>query len=99
MFMNIGEFARRIGVSQQTLRVWHKNGTLLPDHVTDGGHRIYSEEQAIEYLGRQIQPVDQPVVQLTGTELKAVIDGYKTMLGYLEALYEKAFVQGKIVNR
>lgn len=38
----IGEAAKVLGVSIQTLRRWAKEGTLVPDFVSPGGHRFYS---------------------------------------------------------
>ena len=49
---SIGEFAKLIGKSQQTLRNWHKKGTLIPEVVSDYGTRTYSEKQRLKYLGR-----------------------------------------------
>jgi hypothetical protein len=39
----IGEAAKKLGVSIQTLRRWAKDGSLEPDFVSPGGHRFYSE--------------------------------------------------------
>ncbi len=49
-YMSIGEFAKEIGVSEGTLRNWEKNGKLLPHHRTKGNQRVYSKEQAEEFL-------------------------------------------------
>lgn len=48
---SIGKFAKKIGVTQQTLRNWHKQGVLIPAKITDSGYRYYSEKQLREYLG------------------------------------------------
>lgn len=56
MLYSIGKFASEIGVSQQTLRNWHKSGTLVPDKVTLGGTRFYSNNQLLQYLGKYKQP-------------------------------------------
>lgn len=50
-FYNISEFAKRIGKSASSLRNWDKNGTLKPSYISPGGHRMYSEKQACEFLG------------------------------------------------
>lgn len=47
---SVEEFAKRIGVSPSTLRNWDKSGLLSPHHRTSGGHRVYTETQASEYL-------------------------------------------------
>lgn len=49
-FYKIGEFARLIGVSSATLRVWDEKGLLKPHHTSPSGYRYYSEEQLKEYL-------------------------------------------------
>ena len=50
-YYSIGEFAKKIGKTIQTLRNWHKNGNLKPHHVTGGGTRYYSQEQLNHFLG------------------------------------------------
>lgn len=49
-YYSIQDFALRIGVSVSTLRLWDKCGKLSPHHRTAGGHRVYSEEQAVQYI-------------------------------------------------
>ena len=49
---SIGEFAKKVGVSVQTLRNWHKNGELIPSHITNGGSRYYSSDQLDKLLGK-----------------------------------------------
>lgn len=50
---SIGKFAKKIGVTQQTLRNWHKQGILIPASITKSGYRYYSEKQLREYLGKK----------------------------------------------
>ena len=50
-YYSIGEFATLLGKTPQTLRDWHKKGTFLPQHITDGGTRYYSQEQLNHFLG------------------------------------------------
>lgn len=52
---SIGEFAKKIGKSQQTLRNWHKRGILIPAVTSRYGTRSYSEKQLNEYLGSKIK--------------------------------------------
>lgn len=49
-FYTIKEFSQKIGVHENTLRRWDKTGKLVPHHKTIGGHRVYSQEQADNYL-------------------------------------------------
>ena len=57
----IGEFAKLIGVSTQTLRRWDNENTLKPFKVTDGGSRFYSENQYKEYMGLN-EEIDSRIV-------------------------------------
>lgn len=50
MEYSIGEFAERINVSIPSLRNMHKDGRLVPYRITEGGHRVYNEDQALEYI-------------------------------------------------
>ena len=50
-YYSIGKFAKMIGKTSQTLRAWHKEGNLIPAHVTAGGTRYYSQEQLNHFLG------------------------------------------------
>ena len=50
-YYSIGEFAKEIGKTIQTLRNWDKKNILTPSHVTQGGTRYYSQEQLNHFLG------------------------------------------------
>ncbi|GKZ01834.1 hypothetical protein ANS014_02680 [Paraclostridium bifermentans] len=50
-YYSIGEFAKKIGKTVQTLRNWDSKGTLKPHHITEGGTRYYSQEQLNYFLG------------------------------------------------
>lgn len=45
----IGEAARFLGVSIQTLRRWAKSGNLRPSYVTPGKHRYYARNDLRQY--------------------------------------------------
>lgn len=49
-YYSIGKFSALIGKTPQTLRDWHKKGSFVPQHITDGGTRYYSEEQLNYFL-------------------------------------------------
>jgi len=53
MFLTSTEAGKRLGVDKQTIRVWHKTGKLIPDYITQGGHRMYSEAQINAYLANK----------------------------------------------
>ena len=46
----IGKFAKKLGITVHTLRVWDKEDRLKPEYVSNGGHRYYSEEQLRKLL-------------------------------------------------
>ena len=41
--MKIGEFARKLGVSTDTLRYYEKHGLLTPSSRSQSGYRIYTD--------------------------------------------------------
>lgn len=40
-YLSIGEFAKKIGVTIQTLRNWDKTGKLKPNHVSKKCKNFY----------------------------------------------------------
>jgi len=50
MAYSIGEFARLSGITATTLRAWQRRYGLLKPQRTDGGHRLYSEEDVQQAL-------------------------------------------------
>ncbi|EBQ2874974.1 MerR family DNA-binding transcriptional regulator, partial [Salmonella enterica subsp. enterica serovar Montevideo] len=44
MSYSIGEFARLCGINAATLRAWQRRYGLLKPQRTDGGHRLYSDD-------------------------------------------------------
>lgn len=50
-YYSIGEFAKLIGKTAQTLREWDKKGVFKPHHVAPTGYRYYSQEQLNHFLG------------------------------------------------
>ncbi|HBN85749.1 MAG TPA: IS607 family transposase, partial [Clostridiales bacterium] len=49
-YYSIGPFSKLVGKSIQTIRLWDSEGKLKPHHVTEGGHRYYSEQQVNQVL-------------------------------------------------
>lgn len=43
--MSIGKFSKLLGISAGTLRNMEKEGKIIPQYVSEGGTRYYSEEQ------------------------------------------------------
>lgn len=68
--IKIGEAARILGVTEQTLRRWEKSVQLLPDKKTDGGTRYYdidrlmgtsskTKESSLTYAYARVSSHDQ----------------------------------------
>ncbi|WP_142415352.1 IS607 family transposase [Hathewaya massiliensis] len=49
-YYTIGQFSKLVGKSIQALRLWDNEGKLKPHHITEGGHRYYSEQQINQVL-------------------------------------------------
>ena len=49
--LSIGKFAKLIGLSTAMLRRMHSDGTLIPQFISKGGTRYYSEEQLATVKG------------------------------------------------
>ncbi len=49
-YYTIGQFAKLIGRTPQTLRDWDKKGEFKPHHVAPSGYRYYSQEQLNHFL-------------------------------------------------
>ncbi|AQW61970.1 MAG: transcriptional regulator [Dehalococcoides mccartyi] len=43
--IQIGEIAKRVGVSQRTIRYYEEEGLLKPSSVTSAGLRLYTEKE------------------------------------------------------
>jgi DNA-binding transcriptional MerR regulator len=55
--LRIGEFARRVGVSPELLRAWERRYGLLQPIRTDGGFRLYTDDDA-ERVDRMKRALD-----------------------------------------
>jgi len=53
-YYTISKFSKLVGKSQPTLRNWDNTGKFKPDHVSEGGHRYYSEQQVNKVLQRPL---------------------------------------------
>lgn len=86
MSYSIGEFARLCGITATTLRAWQRRYGLLKPQRTDGGHRLYSDDdirQALKILDwvKKGVPISQvkpllaalaPGERITGSPCKRV---------------------------
>ena len=60
--MSIGKFAKEVGLSVQHLRKLHDDNILIPDVITKGGTRYYSDEQLQAYLNKNNSQQGLPVI-------------------------------------
>ena len=60
--MSIGKFAKEVGLSVQHLRKLHDDNILIPDVITKGGTRYYSDEQLQAYLNKNNPQQGLPVI-------------------------------------
>ena len=58
----IGEAAKMIGVTTQTLRDWDRIGKLKPHHVAESGYRYYSQELINQIIGIRNRNIDKKVI-------------------------------------
>ena len=49
-FLKISDFAEEIGVTTVTLRIWERQGLLIPHHKSPTGYRYYTEQQVEDFL-------------------------------------------------
>jgi excisionase family DNA binding protein len=54
--LSISEAASLLGVSDETLRNWERDGKLTPFH-TEGGHRRYYKTDIEKLAGTYIYPI------------------------------------------
>ena len=61
-YYTIGQFSKLVGKSIQTLRLWDIENKLKPHHVTDGGHRYYSEQQVSQVTQQPIPARERKII-------------------------------------
>ncbi|MCC4250285.1 MULTISPECIES: MerR family transcriptional regulator [Microbacterium] len=72
--MQIGELAERTGLSVRTLRHYDEIGLLRPSARSEGGFRLYTDEDESRLLLiRRMKPLGYSLEQMG--ELLAVVDG------------------------
>ena len=58
----IGDAAKLIGVTVQTLRDWDRKGKLKPHHVAESGFRYYSKDQINQMIGIRTNVIQRHVI-------------------------------------
>lgn len=61
-YYSIGQFAKLLNVTAQTLRNWDKSDRLKPHHLADSGHRYYSQEQLNKLLGQSVKEPHKKII-------------------------------------
>ncbi|UTI63386.1 MerR family transcriptional regulator [Paraconexibacter antarcticus] len=63
--LHIGEVAERVGLSLRTVRYYEEQGLFAPAGRTDGGFRLYTDEQVHRLLLiKQMKPLGFTVAQM-----------------------------------
>jgi predicted site-specific integrase-resolvase len=63
--LTISQVATLLNVCIKTLRRWHKEGKLLPDFLTFGGHRRYFLENVYAAFGLTLQKPMEPRINIS----------------------------------
>lgn len=64
-FLQIGEVAERAALSLRTVRYYEEQGLVTPARRSEGGFRLYTEEQVQRLLLiKQMKPLDFTVEQM-----------------------------------
>jgi DNA-binding transcriptional MerR regulator len=78
--MHIGELAERTGLSTRTVRHYDDVGLLHPTGRTEGGFRIYSDDDLQRLLViRRMKPLGYSLEQMA--ELLSILDGLQSADG------------------
>lgn len=71
-FLTSGKVAKRLDVSEKTLRRWEKNGILLPHHKSTSGYKYYTEQQLYDFSLSYLENSKKTVVT-KGNHVEATI--------------------------
>jgi len=93
----IGEFAKKIGVTIQTLRDWDKSGKLKPAYRSKGNHRYYTEEQLNEILQKK-QPKNRINIGYVRVNANHQKDDLKRQYELMELFLTKQGKEFKIIE-
>ena len=98
-FYTIGEFARLLNVSEQTLRNWDESGKLVAHRTLGGGHRRYTPAQLAEFID-----VDEDPNNIGGQDQQVVVyikvDDYNESWILLEVVGElRDYLSSKYGNQ
>ena len=100
--MHIGEVAARTELSLRSLRHWEEVGLLLPSGRTDGGFRLYTEDDVEKILViRRMKPLGFSLDEMRAamSELDALRDPYTSTRSRDEARAHLSDVGTEAVER
>ena len=58
LFLTTPQFAKRVGVTKNTIINWENAGLIQPHHISPTGRRFYTEAQVEEVLANR--PMNKP---------------------------------------
>ena len=60
LFLTTPQFAKRVGVTKNTIINWESQGLISPHHVSPTGRRFYTLEQVDEVLSGKLSKQTKP---------------------------------------
>ncbi len=86
-----GQFAEKAGVTKRTLRYYDRLGLLKPEHRTESGQRLYSEDDFV----RLQQIVTLKFVGFSLEQIRKIIDSHDIDLAALLSM-QREWMEGKL---
>lgn len=81
----IGEVGERVGLSLRTLRYWEEVGLVTPSARTEGGFRLYSDEDVARILVlKQMKPLGLTLDEMKGLLALVEVSGEAHALSVTE---------------
>ena len=82
--MSIGKFAKEVGLSVTHLRKLHNDSVLIPDVITAGGTRYYSDKQLNEYMNKKTEVINLPIILYARVSTKQQRDALERQVNNLK---------------
>lgn len=83
--MSIGKFAKKLGISVDTLRRMHASGEIIPARITRGGTRYYSSEQLIQFQNIATVQKKKHVIGYCRVSTRSQLDDLQTQVNNVKS--------------